>query len=755
METSTLNDAEPQDLRERAISSRAVERYFQLSLVLTLITGFFTLASTGRIDAPTVVLVSLALVIRPLALVLGRDYRLSPRAVTLFSVFYLFFYPADILLLATGPTVLDRILAATVHLVLFAAVIKVFSATTRRDSAYLATLSFLMMLVAAILTVSAGFLAGFCVYVFFAISTLMSYQVLGPAAVFPRTRQQGFPGTGSARLELVESALGKTAIGVALALIPLAAGLFFLIPRYRSGYLSAVTLEGQKITGFSESVDLGDIGRIMRSSQVVMRVTVEGDYRRFEGVKWRGVALSDFDGRRWSNGEPRGRLLTPVAPGEFRLPAWEGPRTWPQSLLRYRVQLEPISTDVLFAAGRAREISAAARFLLVDEAASIHNPQHAGVPFGYGAVSEAVAPSPSELRQASGGYPADIKESYLDLPALDPRIAALAQETVAKAGNNYDRIIALQDYLRTRFYYTLELPAVQPADPIASFLFETRRGNCEYFAASLAVMLRTLGIPSRLVNGFETGSYNPIGKDFVVRGYNAHSWVEAYFPTYGWIPFDPTPDGAETAGGGFLGDYLDAAALFWNEWVINYDFGHQVQLAGTFENASRGADRRFRLLRWRFERLGLGAMDRGKSWLQDHRVAALGTLLLMLALASLAANPVWIERLAGAFRWRLEVWRDQPSPRTATAAYHRFLEIVSRQGFHKAPAETALEFAAKLGAAKPVGARLRESAIVFTELYQALRFGHRPVSAADLEASLQALPGQKPKRIMPAPGREP
>jgi protein-glutamine gamma-glutamyltransferase len=750
VDTSTVDKAKTEDFRERVTSSRAVERYFQLSLVLTLVTAFFTLASTGRIDAPTVALVSLALIIRLIALVLGRDFRLSPRAVTLFSVFYLFFYTADILLLTSGPTLLDRVLAATVHLVLFAAVIKVYSAATRRDSAYLAILSFLMMLVAAILTVSAGFLAGFCLYVLFAISTLMSYQVIGPASAIARGPRQGFPaGTGSSRLEPVEGALGKTAIGVALGLIPLAAGLFFLIPRYRSGYLSAVSLEGQKITGFSESVDLGDIGRIMRSSQVLMRVTVEGDRRRFEGVKWRGVALSDFDGRRWSNADPRGRLLTPVAPGAFRLPPWEGPRTWPQSLLRYRVQLAPISTDVLFAAGRTREISAPVRFLVVDEAASIHNPQHAGVPFGYGAVSEAVTPTPSELRQASGDYPPEIKESYLGLPALDPRIAALARETAAGADNNYDRIVALQDYLRTRFYYTLELPPVQPADPIASFLFDTRRGNCEYFAASLAVMLRTLGVPSRLVNGFETGSYNPVGKDFVVRGYDAHSWVEAYFPTYGWISFDPTPAGAESIASGFVSDYLDAAALFWNEWVINYDFGHQVQLAGAVESGSRSADRQFRTLRWRFEHLGLGAMDRGKTWLQDHRVAALGTLLVLLALAALASNPVWIERLATALRWKLEVWRNRPSQHTATAAYHRFLEIVGRQGFQKAPAETALEFAAKLGSAKAEGASLRRSAMAFTELYQALRFGHRSVSAADLEASLQALPGPKPSAQYP------
>ena len=733
------NKSGEQGSRERAGASRAVERYFQLSLVLTLIVAFFTLAWTGRLDAPTVVLVSVALAIRLIALVLGHDLRLSPRAVTVFSVFYLFFYPADILFLTTGPTVLDRVLAATVHLVLFAAVIKVFSASTRRDSAYLAVLSFLMMLVAAILTISAGFVAGFFIYVFFAISTLMSYQVLGPPSGFSSGAREGLPaGTGSAKLEPVERALGKTAIGVALGLIPVAALLFFLIPRYRSGYLSAISLEGQKITGFSDSVDLGDIGRIMRSSLVVMRVTVEGDYRRFEGVKWRGVALSDFDGRHWSSGDPRGHILTPVATGEFRLPPWEGPRTWPQSLLRYQVQLAPISTDVLFAAGRTRQISAPLRFLTLDEAAALHNPQHAGAPFAYGAVSEAFTPSASELRKAAGDYPSEIKESYLGLPALDPRIVALAREATSSARSNYDRIMALQEYLRTRYYYTLELPAVQPADPVASFLFETRRGNCEYFAASLAVMLRTLGIPSRLVNGFETGSYNPVGKDFVVRGYDAHSWVEAYFPTYGWISFDPTPAGAAQAGGGLLGNYLDAAALLWNEWVINYDFAHQVQLAGAVESSSRSADRQFRTFRFRFERLGLATMERGKAWLQDHRVAAFATLLVLLALASLAANPVWIERVAAAFRWKLEVWRDKPSERTATAAYQRFLEIVARQGFHKAPAETALEFCARL-AAGPEGSTLREPAQEFTKLYQALRFGHQSISAIDLQIFLQAL----------------
>ena len=119
--------------------------------------------------------------------------------------------------------------------------------------------------------------------------------------------------------------------------------------------------------------------------------------------------------------------------------------------------------------------------------------------------------------------------------------ANLARTLTASATNNYDRAAAIQSYLRNNFQYTLDPPDIEPEDPVGSFLFRSKSGYCEYFAAAMAVMLRTLNVPSRLVNGFQTGSYNRIGKDFVVRARDAHSWVEVYFTGYGWIPFDPTP----------------------------------------------------------------------------------------------------------------------------------------------------------------------------------------------------------------------
>src|SRR5438445_13833159 len=102
-----------------------------------------------------------------------------------------------------------------------------------------------------------------------------------------------------------------------------------------------------------------------------------------------------------------------------------------------------------------------------------------------------------------------------------------------------------------KYGYTLELPRVRPADSLANFLFERKQGHCEYFASAMAVMLRTLHIPSRVVNGFRTGEFNDLTGNYVVRASNAHSWVEAYFPGYGWVSFDPTPAGPSPVHNGW------------------------------------------------------------------------------------------------------------------------------------------------------------------------------------------------------------
>src|SRR5262249_6923729 len=208
----------------------------------------------------------------------------------------------------------------------------------------------------------------------------------------------------------------------------------------------------------------------------------------------------------------------------------------------------------------------------------------------YEADSDILEPSPAELRTAGQNYPRQLAAVYLRLPAVDPRVAQLAADVTAAGKNNYDRASALENYLRTRYGYTLQLPRTQPRDPIANFLFERKQGHCEYFASAMAVMLRTLDIPSRVVNGFRTDEFNDLTGNYVVRAKDAHAWVEAYFPGYGWQTFDPTPsgNGGTPQGWGRVALYLDAMASFWRDWIVSYDASHQYVLGQAAVTGTRG-----------------------------------------------------------------------------------------------------------------------------------------------------------------------
>ena len=153
-------------------------------------------------------------------------------------------------------------------------------------------------------------------------------------------------------------------------------------------------------------------------------------------------------------------------------------------------------------------------------------------------------PHPQSCARLGATYPPQITSAYLHLPPLDPRVRSLAPHrspvpppTISTKPPRSRTTFARASAIR------LQLPRTQVKDPIANFLFERKQGHCEYFASSMAVMLRTLGIPSRVVNGFRSDEFNDITGNYVVRAKDAHSWVEAYFPGYGWQTFDPTPAG--------------------------------------------------------------------------------------------------------------------------------------------------------------------------------------------------------------------
>jgi hypothetical protein len=326
------------------------------------------------------------------------------------------------------------------------------------------------------------------------------------------------------------------------------------------------------------------------------------------------------------------------------------------------------------------------------------------------------------------------RELYLQLPTLDGRIAELARTFASGATGDLARARSIERHLRSDYAYTLELPDREIADPLANFLFARRKGHCEYFASSMAVMLRSLGIPARLATGFQSGVYNPVSDLWLIRASDAHSWVEAWIPGYGWKTFDPTP--ADPNAGGLalltrLALYLDASETFWQEWVVTYDLVRQGTLAYRMEQGAQRLGIRWfdtaASLRAGWQRLGAG-WARRFGWKSLVWVAALAAL-------GFAAGP--LIRLMKIRRRVERVRRGQASVADATLLYQRMLHILKRRGYQKPIWFTPAEFAASLPPT-PLGNSVGE----FTATYNALRFGGHAEAAPILSILLDRMERQ-------------
>jgi protein-glutamine gamma-glutamyltransferase len=310
----------------------------------------------------------------------------------------------------------------------------------------------------------------------------------------------------------------------------------------------------------------------------------------------------------------------------------------------------------------------------------------------------------------------------------------------ASAKTPYDKARAIESFLRSRFGYTLNLAAKPGDDPLANFLFVRRAGHCEYFASAMTILLRTLEIPAREVNGFLPGEYNDLAGDYIVRASDAHSWVEVYFPGSEWVTFDPTPAAAENSGLlSRLAKYIDWMQLTWSEWVINYDFGHQVQMAQTLQRSSRNWTQA--LSAW-FARAQINNRQRLKSMQLRH--GTLGLLLpLLLILLLLALRYDSLGKLIRRLRlyWQLHA-RESPraNPLLASRLYAELLRLLERHGFARRPAETPLEFASSVQTP-----RLAPAVREFTSIYASARFGGAPCDTLRLRDLL--------KKIREAPRR--
>jgi hypothetical protein len=628
------------------------------------------------------------------------------------TVVFLGFAVLDVLVLA------ESFIAAVVHLLVFLQVYKLYNLRANRDLLDLLILTFLQLMAACTLTVSFGFLVVFFLYMTLGTCGLTLLHLKRETdAALPTSSRDLLAGPN-----LVTAGFLACNIGLAMASFLLTFGIFFTIPRIGRTYLPLRAQVGTLATGFTERVELGAYGTIQNDPTIVMRVSFpEGpaEPARLPDLRWRGMVFDHFDGRSWSLQGATRLPARRLRDGTFLL----APYPWGAPLLTYEIFLDPIGTDVLFGAPQLMAIQGPLPALQLDGTRAVSLPFPPSARIRYQAVSRIERFSEAAPRQPlrAGEPPQEIRETLLQLPPLSARLQALADSLAAGAASPLEVAHRVESYLSQNLQYSLELRRESDLDPLDEFLFERKAGNCEYFAASMAVLLRAAGIPARLVNGFQRGEWNEVGQYLAVRQRDAHSWVEAYIPEIGWVSFDPTPRAAFEAeafgASGPLVKYFDALRMRWNRYVIDFNLGDQAAMAAGLRQQSLAVQRNLRqawdlwsFRAWRSAR---------RLWRQYGYVAA-GGLAVTVALALLLRRA-----RTGTTRG---VWRMRGLGRGASVGfYERMLRVLARRGHRQPPAMTPREFAASLSGTSPLSGPVAE----LTALYERIRFGGEDLTLAD------------------------
>lgn len=713
----------------------SAERFFQGSLFVLLVMGFAALAGTGKLDFLSLALGGSALALRGYHLLKGKTVAIAERWTSYLTIFYLGFYLLDYFFITQG------FVNATVHMVLYIMVIKIFSVQRDRDLMYLAVLAFLMLLAAAVLTVDTVYLLTFCLFMVAAVATFVSMEMR-------RSEREMITAGISAQKEdhFQKTLAGATAL-LAVAILAGGAAIFFVLPRMNTGggYLRSLGTQNDFVTGFSGGTNLGGIGRIQQSTAAVMHVQVTRGTLPAD-VHWRGLGLSNFDGHRWWNSRQELGVVFPLRSLSLDLRQVQvdglqvfGVQRRRVSDLAYRIIMEPVGTNIFFLADTPLRIGGQYTHASVSLEGTVYNAEEARSIGVYEGEADTRSPVLALSRSTSVDFPPEVAHRYLQLPhKLDPRIAELASSITAPLHTNYERAKAIETYLQRSFAYTLELPPTEQNDPIAYFLFERKKGHCEYFASAMAIMLRTQGIPSRLVNGFRGGEFNDLNGTYIIRGRDAHAWVEVYFPEYGWAAFDPTPASLEPHSDDAwarMGLYLDAAREAWREWIINYDFARQARLSAELSSRTNSVQEDVRS--W-YQKNYRRLLRKATSLQQVNSISGATTALLVFLMLLLITLPL-APRIWRTLKLKKVLRDPKRAPRTAASYwYGRMLRLLERRGFRKSPAQTPEEFASAIG-----DPRIQKDVVVFTEHYERARFADSVEDAQRLPELLEEMSGRK------------
>ncbi len=556
-------------------------------------------------------------------------------------------------------------------------------------------------------------------------------------------------------------------------------GLMFLaVPRVGSARWRPVTGGASPMeVGVTESITLGATGQVFENPEATLRIEffnhqTNERYRLAQEPYLRGVTLSNYTRGTWNRSADPDDLVRPLPESD------PGDWYWHPDLVRQKITIEPLDTDVLYAVYPLLNSRLDQALLFDRSSRQLQRPRGLmGSHHTYEVVTQAFDQGRQRvLTPARGDFEPWERTALLRLPREGkltrlPEIARLAVRD-APAQNPFEQAFAIERFLRFsgRFRYTLDLKVTDPTlDPIEDFLINTRAGHCEYFASSLALMLRSVGIPSRVVVGFHGGDWNTFGSFYQVRQLHTHAWVEAYIEpnalprdlpppaaqwlSGGWLRLDATPGEERNAGlpppSLTVQTYRQAVDYFkalWSNYVLGMDAERQREtiyeplLTGLRETLRSLADRNCWLglgerLFWflRTERSGWFSGE----WF-NWRAGASASFVLLIAWYVLGGVRRQVVRRLG--RWRAT--RDGPADRLTVAFQRRLESLLTPLDLVRGRSQTQLEFARQALDRLRGDSATRPAAgvpLIVAEAFYRVRFGGATLDKAEFEAVEQSL----------------